>query len=324
MLLVQQCLADSFTERVDQEFEKFKQKYNVQYAPNEESYRREVFSRNFQWIEEQNARGDLTYALGVTRFCDRTNKEFTSTAAGLEGSVDDLKSQVILQSAAQSMKEDPPQSVNWVKRGVVGPVKDQGECGSCASFATAGALESYYAMATGHTNDSIVPLSEQQILDCYASASCNGGLPSGIFTYVKDNGITSEKNYPYEASKSRDYNEPCRTNLLDKDDLIIKPGIVTGYTTINGGDYQGLLSAVAFQGPVATLIDGTTPPFQHYKSGVITGVCDKVTLHIVVIVGYGETSEGIKYWLIKNSWGTEWGENGYGKVERDTGGFGRH
>lgn len=116
--------------------------------------------------------------------------------------------------------------------------------------------------------------------------SCNGGLPSGIFTYVKDNGITSEKNYPYEASKSRDYNEPCRTNLLDKDDLIIKvvqiavlaccrvksqPGIVTGYTTINGGDYQGLLSAVAFQGPVATLIDGTTPPFQHYKSGVITG-----------------------------------------------------
>ncbi|KAF4706293.1 hypothetical protein FOZ63_000488 [Perkinsus olseni] len=330
LLFVQQCLADSFADRADREFDNFKKKFNVQYTPSEEEYRRQVFHDNFKWIEEQNARGDLTYVLGVTRFTDQTDEEFANsrTAAGLRGSVEDLSGYLrsfgvpLVRSSVHSVDKPPPASKNWVNEGVVGIIKDQGLCGSCASFATTGTLESHYALAMHQTNSSIVPLSEQQLLDCDPTAACDGGLPSGTFTYIKGNGLTSETVYPYEARNSATFSQPCKRDLLTTNNLVVQPGVVTGYTQINTGDYDTLLSAVGLLGPVATMIDGTTPAFRNYQSGVITGPCGTSTLHIVVIVGYGETADGIKYWLIKNSWGTGWGDKGYAKVERGTGGVG--
>ncbi|KAF4672352.1 hypothetical protein FOL47_000660 [Perkinsus chesapeaki] len=317
----------SLDDEAIREFDIFKQEYSKSYSPDDEDYRRGVFIDNYKWIKEQNTRGDHSYVLGVTRFADMTNEEFATSyvATGLKGSVDDLtdyldkhRQPTNSEVSSRALQDAPPESINWVDRGVLGPVKDQGQCGSCASFATTGALEAHYALAMGQTGNSIVPLSEQQLLDCIPSIGCNGGLPSLTYPYINTSGITSESNYPYQTAKLA-----CRSDLISTNSLVIQPGVVSGYTQINN-NYDELLSAVGLIGPVATMIDGTTPPFQHYKSGIINGTtCDSLTLHIVVIVGYGVSEEGMKYWLIKNSWGTGWGEQGYAKVERGTGGRGR-
>lgn len=189
-------------------------------------------------------------------------------------------------------------SFDWVARGAVNPVKDQGQCGSCWSFSTVCNLE-----GTGFVSSHrLVSLSEQNIMDCDKTCySCNGGLPSLALTWSsKNGGVASEAQYPYMA---RD--EACKN--------IGKVTHNKGYIKISQ-DEDKIAQALVQYGPLSNGVDAT--PFQSYNGGVMKNPsCSKTRLdHAVNIVGYGSTT--IKYWKIRNSWGASWGEAGYIRLAR--------
>lgn len=201
-----------------------------------------------------------------------------------------------------------PKTVDWREKGAVSDVKDQGHCGSCWAFSTTGALEGQHYRKKGV----LVSLSEQNLVDCskvYGNNGCNGGLMDNAFRYIKENGgIDTEKSYPYEG-----IDDSCHFN---KDTV---GATDSGFVDIPEGDEKKMMLAVATVGPVSVAIDASHQSFQLYSEGVYNEPeCDSQNLdHGVLVVGYGTDSNGQDYWLVKNSWGTTWGENGYIKMARN-------
>lgn len=194
-----------------------------------------------------------------------------------------------------------PESIDWRDNNVVTRVKDQGQCGSCWAFSSTGSIESQYAIKTGN----LVLLSESQIVDCDTNGTdmgCMGGFMDGAFNYtIKAGGLETEYDYPYVPM-----DESCTFNK-SKIEVSIK-----GYNDVKGGE-NGLKHAVASVGPVSVAIDASNYDFQLYKEGVYYNPqCSQTMLdHAVLAVGYGTTSNGTDYWIVKNSWGDDWGMKGY-------------
>jgi cathepsin L len=186
-----------------------------------------------------------------------------------------------------------------------------GSCGSCWAFSTTGALEGAKFVKTGE----LVTLSEQNLLDCdHADLGCNGGLMDNAFKFdEKTGGLCSEEDYPYEARQGKICNPMNCTDV---------PGtIVSTFYDVPHSDEKAMLSALAMQ-PISVAIQADQFAFQFYKTGVLTDdKCGKAGNidHGVLAVGYGtdlETQE--PYWLVKNSWGASWGENGYIRMSRNS------
>jgi cathepsin L len=201
-----------------------------------------------------------------------------------------------------------PDHVNWVALGGVTPVKNQGACGSCWAFSTTGALEGAKFIRTGE----LVALSEQNLLDCdHKDLGCGGGLMDNAFKFdEKTGGLCSEEDYPYEARQG----QVCRTNCTDV------PGtIVSTFYDVPPGKTKTLMAALAMQ-PISVAVQANQFVFQFYKTGVLTDdSCGKSGEldHGVLAAGYGTDSEtGEPYFLVKNSWGDKWGENGYIRMSR--------
>ena len=197
-----------------------------------------------------------------------------------------------------------PEAIDWRTKGVVTPVKNQGQCGSCWSFSSTGAMEGQYALKKGK----LLSFSESQIVDCdTADSGCGGGLSTDAFAYVIANGIESEQSYPYVP-----LDEKCAYNKFKV------AAQFRNYTTVTGGEI-GLQKAVATVGPISVAIDASSSLFQLYKDGVFFDPsCSQTELdHAVLVVGYGTTTNGTDYWLVKNSWGATWGDNGYIKMARN-------
>jgi C1A family cysteine protease len=199
-----------------------------------------------------------------------------------------------------------PSSVDWRSSGAVTGVKNQGSCGSCWSFSTTGSMEGINKIKTG----SLISLSEQQFVDCdkgYGDLGCNGGLPENAFQYAKANKIESESAYPYTGAKGT-----CAYSS-SKGQVVLKG---QGAVTKNSGSQ---LQAAVAQQPVSVGIEADKSVFQSYKSGIITSTaCGTSMDHAVLVVGYG-TESGQDYWILKNSWGTTWGEKGYFRLARSSG-----
>ena len=189
-------------------------------------------------------------------------------------------------------------------KGYVTPVKDQGSCGSCWAHAATGTLEGALFRKTGK----LMSLSEQNLVDCdQKNKGCEGGLEVKAFDYVMEHGINLEDDYPYEGQQ-----KSCRFNSSKK----LEPK--HDYISIREKDEIDLTNFLATFGPIPVGIDAGPRSFQHYKSGVYYDrTCKKIRLnHSVLLVGYGSDENG-DYYIMKNSWGTQWGDNGYMNMARN-------
>ncbi|KAM3721028.1 Cathepsin [Dirofilaria immitis] len=293
----------------------YKQYFN---KPNSESnleYRRyTTFHQNVEKIRQHNERykrGEETFKMAINKFADMLPEE-SKKLNGYRYEKKQLfrRKNIILMSANSRL----PEKIDWRIKGAVTPVKDQGNCGSCWAFSSTGALEGQYHRRTGH----LVSLSEQNLLDCsesYGNFGCDGGLMDYAFDYIKANdGIDSEASYPYEAKEGK-CRYSNRTRILTD----------SGEVDLPEGDEEALQKAVAKIGPVSAAINSRY--LSLYEEGIFShDNCSMEELdHGILVVGYGSekisgknnTVKHLDYWIIKNSWGDDWGENGYFRLVRN-------
>ncbi|XP_059623930.1 cysteine proteinase mucunain-like [Cornus florida] len=271
----------------------------------EHDKRFEIFKDNLRFIDEHNSE-NRTYKVGLNRFADLTNEEYRSIYLGTKTDAKRrfLKSKSASRRYAVRVGDRLPESVDWREKGAVAPVKDQGNCGSCWAFSTVAAVEGVNQIATGD----LITLSEQELVDCDRSynAGCNGGLMDYAFEFIISNGgMDSEDHYPYQGIDTKC--DPIRKNA--------RVVSIDGYEDVPPFDENALKKAVAHQ-PVSVAIEATGRALQLYLSGVFTGECGTALDHGVAVVGYG-TENGVDYWIVRNSWGNSWGENGYIRMERN-------
>jgi len=287
-------------------FSKWVAQHSKVYAQSEFFERFHIFKTNLDIIHNHNL-GDHSSRMAANEFADLTGAEFKAKYLGYKP-VDRsyLRSK---NTPAKDMKhlhqKQLPTALDWTTKGVVTPIKNQGQCGSCWSFSATGSVEGAVAIATG----SLISLSEQQLMDCSSAEGnegCNGGLMDYAFQYIITNGgICSEAQYPYLG-----VDVTCVTNCTKMSDI-------SGFTDLTAeSQFLGAINI----GPVSIAIEADQAVFQFYAGGVInSSTCGTNLDHGVLIVGYGTDTgaSGLNYYKVKNSWGAAWGEAGYVRLVRD-------
>lgn len=254
-----------------------------------------VFSHNYKKIVKFNEEHD-GLKLGLNKFSDLTSNEFKSQHASCAFYEPNLQQdyQVFDEKIA-------PLSVDWRSKGAVTPVKNQLSCGSCWAFSTTGALEGFYFV----NRQTLLSFSEQQIIDCDVGPDqgCDGGYPYLALEYTAKNGLEVEADYPYVAKVGT-----CQYAQN------ISVTVNSGYSLVTPNSTAQLKQAVATM-PVSVLIEADQDIFQHYKSGVIKAKdnCGANLDHAVLVVGY-HLVDLVDTFIVKNSWGADWGDNGYVEI----------
>ena len=261
-----------------------------------------IFHDNLYFINDHNANANSSFTLGINQFTDMTNQEFKDRFVNGLGAVVGSTSCKSFSSTASGA----PSSIDWRAKGAVTSVKDQGQCGSCWTFSATGAIEGAWAISTGK----LIDFSEEELVECaglkYGSMGCNGGQMDGAFKYVIENGQCTLSSYPYTSGTGQ--SGSCKTSCTPVATL-------SSCSDVTPNDQISLKGAVAKQ-PVSIAIEADTRYFQSYSSGILDSTsCGTNLDHGVLIVGYGEQN-GMKYWNVKNSWSSSWGDNGYVKILR--------
>lgn len=292
--------------RIAELFEQWREKHKKFYNNLEEKERRfENFRNNLVYIVERNEKaGPKGHIVGLNKFADLSNEEFRM--AYLSKTKPMEKKKRASRSNRNILSCEAPSSLDWRKKGVVTGVKNQGSCGSCWSFSSTGAMEGINAITTGD----LISLSEQELVDCDSTnEGCEGGYMDYAFEWVIQNGgIDTESNYPYTGQDGTCNSTKEETKIVTID----------GYEDVAESD-SALLCAVVQQ-PISVGIDGSAIDFQLYTGGIYDGACSSNPNdidHAVLIVGYASKGEE-DYWIVKNSWGTSWGVDGYIYIRRNT------
>ncbi|THD18215.1 Secreted cathepsin L 2 [Fasciola hepatica] len=299
---------------IDEQWSHWKRVHNKQYTNNEEhNRRRDLWIRNLITVMQHNVNHNLglvTYSMSLNAFSDFSWDEFRDQYAN--GHHSDLlssggKPDGLAIPFNMTEMSYVPSSLDWRQKGLVREVKNQGHCGSCWAFSTTGALEGQYSKKRGKP----LEFSEQQLVDCggsYGNHGCHGGSVERAFRYLEKYGCERGASYPYYARDGR-----CHF------DQRLAAVWVKSYSTVHSGNEKKLKIMVASRGPVSVAVDADRG-FQHYRSGIYQshGCSSRHLNHAVLVVGYG-LERGSAYWIIKNSWGLRWGEQGYIRLARDRG-----
>ncbi|KER34144.1 hypothetical protein T265_12432, partial [Opisthorchis viverrini] len=290
------------TENARQLYEEFKQKYKKTYVNDDDEYRFGVFKDNLLRAHQLQIMEKGTAEYGVTQFSDLTSQEFETHYLGLkyEGMPDTEESSPRKHVV---MDED---SFDWRDHGAVGPVLNQGSCGSCWAFSTIGNIEGQWFLKTGD----LLRLSEQQLIDCDSvDEGCYGGYPTKAYgAIIEMGGLELNSDYPYKA-----FAEKCQ---MDRQKLrvYINDSVVFPRSESLQAEVLKLM------GPLSSALNANS--LQFYKSGIVhlpvTSCVPQALNHAVLTVGYG-TENGLPYWTVKNSWGTAFGEDGYFRIHRGSG-----
>lgn len=303
----------------DDEFVHFQTIHKRSYGPHEHKAKRTNFHSNKKLIDHHNANHKTHgYKLAMNHFADYKKQEFLDIYMPTIGKARPTRPTTGMAPVTQMLEPTKemmatlPQSIDWRKKHAVTMVKDQGICGSCWTFGTAGSLEGQWAVAHG----TLYELSEQQIVDCswetwaQGNSGCDGGFAAPAFDWIWQNGgIANERQYPYLMVDS--YCDSANVNPQVK---------LKGYVNVTMGSENALQYAVGTFGPVSVAIDAAHEEFEFYSSGVYYNPKCQSNMdaldHEVLVVGYGNEADQ-DYWIVKNSWSTHWGDKGYIKMARN-------
>ena len=298
--------------KIFNKFQKFIKKFKKNYSSiNEFMSRYIAFKKNY--LEIMNSE-ESSFNKGINEFSDLTNQEFKKKYLNLNY---DATAASNFNPYHIKISNDAPESLDWRSLNRVIPkVKDMGSCGASYAFSTVGNLEGLYAEHFGKLED----LSASVIIDCDTKDSgCNGGLMEYTIAWLQDNGIMTEADYPYHSYKSE-----CK---IDIDKCVHMR--ITGFEKLGGGssifscaDEEEMKEFLYKKGPVSVALNAT--PLQTYSSGIIdlsSTQCPYIGInHCALLVGYGSDSvTGLDYWIVKNFWGSVWGESGYFRIRRGNG-----
>jgi len=290
-------LALAYGERIKGTFEipdyaAFKAKWNKSYTADENDVHMAAYLKNVEFINNHNAeydQGKHTFWCGVNEWSDMTDAEY------------EARNNYVMEPIPGPVRNgDPataPDAVDWRQQGAVNGVKNQGQCGSCWAFSAVCALEGQWAIHQGSLPD----CAEQQLVSCDPSShGCSGGWPSKSYNYIAgqgSRGIVSQSAYPYTASDSS-CNVPS------------SPAAATCSGPRSVGASEGALQeAVGNVGPISICLCASSSAFGQYSGGIFDDPsCGTSINHAVACVGY-DTNQN--YWIVRNSWGTSWGESGY-------------
>jgi len=267
---------------------------------SDEEYRLSVFAQHHKDIKAANSNPNFTFKSALNKFSDLTKAEFKNAYLKHKEHFRMRKYTSLKNNNLKSggMKD-------WTTEGAVTPVKDQGACGSCWAFSATGALEGLDYLLNG----TLRTFSEEFFLLCdkhFPNMGCNGGNSAITMMWTQDNGVVTEDRMPYRANdQGTCYWSKYTSDFFNKDMLDVPKS-----------DNDELLAAVDRQ-PISIAV--AAEKFMHYQSGIFNDwTCGTDLDHAILLVGYGEDSTG-KYYKVKNSWGTSWGESGYIRFARQTG-----
>ena len=277
---------------------KFNKNYDLE---SEFKMRFERFVETHEFIKKHNEQENVAYTAGHNQFSDWTYAEYKAILGY-------RKPEGHTRPVA-TFNETNSDGINWVDLGAVTPVKDQGQCGSCWAFSSTGSIEGAHFVKTGKLES----FSEQQLVDCafyqygYPNYACYGGLQDYAYNYYETHNAELESVYPYVSGTSLhrttcQYNESSATSVE-----------VSTYAAVTPNNPAQMKAALEQQ-PLAIAIEADQYCFQTYQSGIFdNAACGTNLDHAVLLVGYG-VENGTEYWLMKNSWNTTWGDQGYMKL----------
>jgi len=290
----------------ENEYQSLFTKWAIQHSKNYEIdaffKRYSIFKENTDFINEHNAQNS-SFQMGMNHFGDLTFQEFSATYKGRAPTPARTALTVQPDNIHETVKAGGV--LDWRTKGAVNPIQDQGQCGSCYSFSGICSVEGAWAIKNGQ----LLKLSEQQVVDCSRSLGnegCNGGYEMYVFKYIMNNkGIGLSSKYPYTG---RDY-QACKSSTSPT------AATITTYQTV--ANEAAMMNAVN-KGPISIAVDASHS-FQFYTRGVFDDTkCGTSLDHAINIVGYGTDGASNKdYWIVRNSWGTSWGESGYIRIVRN-------
>jgi len=292
-------------------FEQYMQDYNKGWTGAEMSFRKGLFTASLDRVRIHNALEGMTWKMGINQFSDMTEAEIKAFKGRSNGHFNGRSSGLLGAEEAPlgNLKavSELPGEVDWRTTGVTTPVKNQGGCGSCWAFSATAVLESHVAIATGK----LMRLSPQQLVSCAPNpgqcggqGGCLGATQWIAFNYtIGAGGLSLDKRYKYEGKTGE-----CLSGKIEP-----RAGI-KDYVRLPPNNYTSLMNAVATRGPIAISVDAS---WSHYESGVYNSPCGTTIDHAVVLEGYGTSEDGQGYYLVRNSWGPGWGEDGYIRIKRN-------